>query len=390
MKILMVAPEPFFRTRGTPFSVRQRLEALSELGHTVDLLTYPFGSDVSINGVRIFRSFRPFWVRDIKIGPSLNKIPLDFFLFLKVLFFILKGHYDCIHTHEEAGFLGALIKKLFCLPHVYDMHSSLPEQLVNYKFIHSSVLLKLAKISERWLLKNSTVIIAICPYLADWAGKIVNKDSIFLIENLPLIEKDTDASKKSINLLQKCKEEGYKIVLYTGTFEYNQGLDLLLEAASLVTKRYPRVRFVLVGGEKEKVNKFRKLVRKSNLVKEIILTGKRPINEMSAFMNNADILVSPRRIGNNTPLKIYSYLFSGKPIVGTNISSHTQVLNENISVLTYLSAEGIAGGILKLLENPALGANLARKARDFARKRFSREQYFFKVKKLYQLIKEEK
>ena len=39
MKILMVAPQPFFEPRGTPISVYQRLEALSALGHHIDLLT---------------------------------------------------------------------------------------------------------------------------------------------------------------------------------------------------------------------------------------------------------------------------------------------------------------------------------------------------------------
>ena len=46
----MIAPEPFFEPRGTPFSEYHRIRALVELGHTVDLVTYPFGSDVSMPG----------------------------------------------------------------------------------------------------------------------------------------------------------------------------------------------------------------------------------------------------------------------------------------------------------------------------------------------------
>ena len=41
MHILMIAPEPFFEPRGTPFSEYHRIRALIELGHTVDLVTYP-------------------------------------------------------------------------------------------------------------------------------------------------------------------------------------------------------------------------------------------------------------------------------------------------------------------------------------------------------------
>ena len=40
----MIAPEPFFEPRGTPFSEFHRIRALTELGHQVDLVTYPFGA----------------------------------------------------------------------------------------------------------------------------------------------------------------------------------------------------------------------------------------------------------------------------------------------------------------------------------------------------------
>src|ERR1700737_4752635 len=58
VRILMIAPEPFFEPRGTPFSEYHRIRALVELGHEVDLLTYPFGQPVSMPGLRIFRCLR--------------------------------------------------------------------------------------------------------------------------------------------------------------------------------------------------------------------------------------------------------------------------------------------------------------------------------------------
>ena len=78
----MIAPEPFFEPRGTPFSEFHRIRALTALGHSVDLVTYPFGSDVSMPGLRIFRSLRPPWLRGVKIGPSFAKLPLDALLAL--------------------------------------------------------------------------------------------------------------------------------------------------------------------------------------------------------------------------------------------------------------------------------------------------------------------
>src|SRR2546427_11903202 len=55
----MIAPEPFFEPRGTPFSEFHRIRALTDLGHQVDLVTYPFGEDVTMPGLRLFRCLRP-------------------------------------------------------------------------------------------------------------------------------------------------------------------------------------------------------------------------------------------------------------------------------------------------------------------------------------------
>src|SRR5713226_1609659 len=102
----MIAPEPFFEPRGTPFSEFQRIRALTELGHLVDLVTYPFGQDVTMPGLRVFRSLRPPFIRRVPIGPSLANIPLDALLTLTLLRRALADRYDAVHSHEEGGLIG--------------------------------------------------------------------------------------------------------------------------------------------------------------------------------------------------------------------------------------------------------------------------------------------
>ena len=115
MKILMIAPEPFFEPRGTPFSEYYRIQALSSLGHEIDLVTYPIGENVEIKGLKIIRCLRPFFIKNVKTGPSGAKLLLDFFLFFKVFGRILRKRYDLIHTHEEANIMGAFYSKVFRL-----------------------------------------------------------------------------------------------------------------------------------------------------------------------------------------------------------------------------------------------------------------------------------
>src|SRR5688500_5010666 len=102
----MIAPEPFFEPRGTPFSEFHRIRALIELGHQVDLVTYPFGQEVSMAGLRVFRCPRPPFVHGVKIGPSLAKLALDGCLTFSVVRRVLSSRYDVIHSHEEGGLIG--------------------------------------------------------------------------------------------------------------------------------------------------------------------------------------------------------------------------------------------------------------------------------------------
>jgi len=73
LKILMITCLPFFSYRGTPIAVKSRLEALSELGHEVDVVAYHVGDDVEIPGIKIFRIVNIPFIKEVPVGPSLKK-----------------------------------------------------------------------------------------------------------------------------------------------------------------------------------------------------------------------------------------------------------------------------------------------------------------------------
>ncbi|MBW8714054.1 MAG: glycosyltransferase, partial [Acidobacteria bacterium] len=167
MRILMIAPEPFFEPRGTPFSEFHRIRALVELGHTVDLVTYPFGHEVALPGLRVFRSARPPFMNGVGIGPSWRKLPLDLLVFCSTLRRALSGRYDAVHSHEEGSWWGVLVAALLGVPHLYDMHSSLPQQLTNFAYSRSRALAAMFRWLERFVIRRSRVVIVICPQLED-------------------------------------------------------------------------------------------------------------------------------------------------------------------------------------------------------------------------------
>lgn len=184
MKTLVVAPQPFFTPRGTPFSVYYRTLIAAELGCPIDLLTYGEGQDIEIPNVRLIRIPRFPMFGNVKIGPSLLKLFLDIFIAIWTLGLLVRHKYQVVHAHEEAIFLCALLKPIFKYKLIYDMHSSLPEQLTNFQFTTFKPLIKAFQHWEDQCLNIADATITICPSLYNYASQIVGDTrKVFLIEN---------------------------------------------------------------------------------------------------------------------------------------------------------------------------------------------------------------
>jgi glycosyltransferase involved in cell wall biosynthesis len=375
MRILMIAPEPFFEPRGTPFSEYHRIRALLELGHTVDLVTYPFGRDVTLPGLRVFRCARPPRMQGIGIGPSWRKIPLDFALLLTACHRATRDKYDAVHSHEEGSWFGVILARLMSVPHLYDMHSSLPQQLTNFAYSQSRLVKAAFGWMERFVVRHSRVVIVICPQLEDVVRGIDTGVPSVLIENAP---GSGDAPTEGSGLAVRSAlglDVGTPVVLYTGTFEAYQGLDLLFASMRTVLAERPDARLVLAGGQPHQIEAARRHAVTAGVAGATIFAGQRPAEEIPAFLDAADILVSPRSLGTNTPLKIYQYLRSGRPIIATRLLTHTQVLDDEVAFLTEATPESFGAGILAAIRDPGRARAVGTRARHLAETKYSYEAY---------------
>jgi glycosyltransferase involved in cell wall biosynthesis len=380
MRILMIAPEPFFEPRGTPFSEYHRIRALLDLGHTVDLVTYPFGKDVSLAGLRVFRCARPPFMTGIGIGPSWKKVPLDLALLATACRRALAEKYDAVHSHEEGSLFGVVLAGLLGLPHLYDMHSSLPQQLTNFAYSRSRILAMLFGWMERFVVRRSRVVIVICPQLEEVVRAIDTGVPSVLIENAP---GSGDAPTAGSGLQIRTSlglSAAAPVVLYTGTFEAYQGLDLLFASMTQVIAARPDARLVLAGGRADQIDHARRQADAAGIGGATIFAGQRPAEEIPAFLDAADVLVSPRSLGTNTPLKIYQYLRSGRPIVATRLLTHTQVLSDDVAFLTAATPEGFAAGILEAVGDPERARATGARARHLADTKYSYEAYLSRTR----------
>jgi glycosyltransferase involved in cell wall biosynthesis len=276
------------------------------------------------------------------------------------------------------------------------MHSSLPQQLSNFKFTTSKLLISIFKKLEDTCLKKADAIITICPDLANYVnGLIQEKEKHFLIENsifdpvkiLPKsssIDKDRALTKpmdEPVFLL-----EDKKVVVYAGTLEPYQGIDILIHAFKYVVDERPDTILLIVGGTGSQVEKYTTLAENFGLGARCIFTGRVPQALAKYYTSLASILVSPRSEGTNTPLKIYEQIASGIPLVATNIYSHTQVLNDDVAFLVQPNPQALARGILSTLDGD--GRRIASNAKHFYQENYSRPVYEKKMRQLLDLLSE--
>jgi len=384
LRILMVAPQPFFRPRGTPFSVLHRIRALTEAGHRVDLVTYPFGEAVEIPGLRIFRSPRLPGIRDVKIGPSLAKLLLDLPLYFMTRRLLREQQYDILHSHEEAAFFAVHLARRHGIKHIYDMHSSLPQQLRTFKSFDLWPIRALFEALENRVLGTCDGVITICADLEEIALARCGDTPQAMIENTgddtKVFGKSDEQPRRDLGL------EDRQIVLYTGTFETYQGLDLLLAAIARLGASHPRVHLLMVGGRPPQIEHYREQARQLGIAERVSFTGMVNPLRIPAFLEAADVIASPRSRGTNTPLKIYGYMRTRRPLVATDLHTHTQTLDSSMACLVPPTPEGLAAGLARVLDDSDYARQLAEVAHARAEASFSDAAYVRKVQDLYRAV----
>lgn len=368
---------------------------MAEQGVEIDFLTYGQGLDVDIPGVRFKRIPGFTWFGQIKIGPSVFKLFLDVFLFWRTVWSLLFNKYDVVHAHEEAVFFCVFLKPIFRFKLLYDMHSSLPQQLTNFEFTRSRFLLKTFQKLEDAALHRSEAIITICPDLANYVlEQISDPEKHFLIENSifePVRLKHPAQDSLKIDEEDLLKKHGYDfpdgadVLVYAGTMEAYQGISILLDAFRIVVEKHPDAFLVLVGGSPSQVTKYRELA--SGLPPDRLRVDERvPQPLAKALCQASKVQLSPRSSGTNTPLKVYEQLDNGIPLVATDIYSHTQVLSEEVCYLVQPEPESMARGILKALSDGKEGNPKVRAAQSLYRERYSRPVYEKKLSRVLEIF----
>jgi len=384
VKILVLAPHAYYIDRGTPIDLDLLLRAMSLRGDDVDVAVYSEGEDRSYPNVSLHRIGGRPKGRQIRPGFSLRKLGYDLRLFFLAWRLVRSRPYDVVHAGEEAAFVAMLFRRLHGIPYVYDMDSSIAQQMVE----QMPLLRPLAGLFnwfEARALKNAVATAPVCNALADLARSRGARHVVTLHDVSQLERADF---RSDGTLRQRLGIDGL-ILMYVGNLQAYQGIDLLLKAFERALAAGADLDLVIAGGSDDDIEAYQAMARSLGCEDRTHFIGHWPASRLGALLAEADILTAPRMKGINTPMKVFPYLHSGLPVLVTDLPTHTQILDDSVAMLAPPEPDGFAEAIVRLARDAELRQRLGEAGRAFVERNHTFDAHVRRVHQLYDFLEED-
>ena len=384
MHILFLAPHPFYQERGTPIAVNLLLKAFSEKAYVVDVVTYHEGFDVEYNNVQLYRIPEIPGMHNIRPGFSWKKIICDLLMIFVVLKLMRKRKYNLIHSVEESVFFALLFKFFWGIPYVYDMDSSLSQQIIDKK-PYLKCFSSIFRLCESFAVRHAIAVVPVCEALYRSIQPYCPR-RVVVLHDVSLLE--GSEGSRSEELREKISIPGL-LVMYVGNLESYQGIDLLLDSFALALQKTTPADLVVIGGVPKDIGTYQKKAHDLTIEHKVHFLGPKPIEHLGGYLAQADIVVSPRLQGENTPMKLYSYLHSGKALLATNLSTHTQVLNSRVAMLADPTPEAFSEALVALMCDQRLRSALGQAGKQLIEDCYSYANFRAKIFGLFDTLEQE-
>jgi glycosyltransferase involved in cell wall biosynthesis len=361
MKILMIAPTPFFADRGCHVRIYEEAISLQKLGCEVVICTYHNGRDMP--GLDIRRISRIPWYNKLEAGPSYHMLYLDFLLLVRSLVCMLREKPDIIHAHlHEGAFIGRLCRQIRHIPVVFDMQDSLCTEAVFYRYLRKDGLAyKFVHRIEKSIDKSADAVITSTAIMTRILVKDfgVNDNKIFPIED----GVNTSALNHNYDTAELYKQLGLpgdkQIVVYLGLLTEHQGIDLLLKAIPDIRKKVD-AHFLIIGFPN--IDKYQKIAQELGVSEHVTFTGRVDYEEVPKYLSLANIAVSTK-LSELGGCKLYNFMACGLPTVAFDFPNNRDILGDGGIYADRADIGSLARSITELLLNEKLQHELGVKLR---------------------------
>ncbi len=314
MRVLILAPTPFFGDRGCHVRIYEEVRALRPRGVDALVGTYHVGRDVP--EVATVRTPRLPWVRRLPVGFSVHKLYLDLLLLATAARAARQFQPDAFHGHlHEGAALAPILGRLLHRPAIADLQGSLTGELIDHRTLPAAgPLPRLSRWIERAVLRGPARILASSTAFAqelrvEWGvgpDRVVSLpdgvDAEVFRPGLP-----TDDLRRRLGL------EGKRVVVFLGVLTPYQGVDDLLAAWPAIVAAAPDAHLLLMGFPNE--DRYRDVVERRGLAGSVTVTGRIDYREAPRYLALGEVAVSPKRSTTEANGKLLNYMATGLPTV---------------------------------------------------------------------------
>ena len=345
LKYVISARIPTEKAHG--YQVCKMCEEFSKAGMEVELIVPKTNNAIRVNAFEFYNLEDNFKITELFCF-DLSRLGYFGFWFKRISFlvslrlYLYKDNFDYLFSRED--YLGLFFKNF-----ILELHT-LPDK---NRFFYKIILRKV----KRFIVLTS--------YLKnDLINKysIADKDILIFPDGVDLDKFNNNTTKEAARNILNLPSD-IKLILYSGHLYDWKGADTLAEAAKLSDVDFY---FLFVGGTEKDLRRFREEYAD---VKNIRIIGQKPHFEIPMYLSAADVLVLPNSGKEEisrfytSPLKLFEYMASGRPILASDLPSIREILNENNAL--FFEADNpfsLASMIKKVLCDNKLSNTIAQKA----------------------------
>lgn len=363
LKVLMIAPTPFFADRGCHVKILEEVRALSRRNIDVKVVTYHIGRD--IEGIDIQRIINIPWYKKLEAGPSIHKYYLDLLLAFKAIKVAAKFKPDIIHAHLHEGvFAGKIVQFFIRKPLIADYQGSMVGEMLDHGFMkRNSFPFRFNSWLERTINKWPQKIIFSSSGAKEFflANFNVNPEKVVsFVEGTNTDEfhpgYDTSQLRKKLGM-----PVGKKIVIYLGVLTKYQGVDILIDSINDVKRKFNDVHFLIVGFPN--LEYYIEMAQKLGVSDWITFTGRVNHEDVPKYLNLGDIGVSLKLSKTEANGKLFGYMAVGLPCLVFDTKTNKEILGDTGIYAEYNSKESFVEKLIFLLENEKTAKEYGRMAR---------------------------
>lgn len=370
LRVLHIAPTPFFADRGCHIRIRNEIESLPRQQVEVTLCTYHHGRDVE--GIHICRTGKIPGYTSLGVGFSPFKFPADLLLFFLVLRQTLRIRPDILHGHlHEGTLIGWCVRTLLFwrkIPLVMDVQGSLTGELASYgTFRRAPVLLKLFRLVEKVVYRLPDRFLCSSVRSRDVLVQEFGVDPAltFLMEDVVA----DFCSQQEVRRQDLHIPPDKKVIVYSGSLLAGKGIDTLMYLLEHLHGQRDDLFFLLIGYPVEELQAF---IDRQALGSSCLLTGRLAYEQLLAHLALADLAVEPKLPASGEASgKVLHYMAAGLPVVCFATENNRRLLGDSGYFAEPGSDRSLAELVLQALADPETAQRKGNTAREMVRQRFS-------------------